>query len=158
QLVVGGATLGGTIDVSILDSYTPLPGDQYQILNFGSKFGDFTTKNGYTLSGNTFLRELFSGSNLTLKVMSIPSVTVTDNGGTYKGSPFGATNATVSGVGSDGTLASFGSSTLSYTYYVGTGTGGANLGSTAPSNAGTYSVVAHYTSNNANYSNSDSTS
>ena len=33
---------------------------------------------------------------------------------------FPATNATVTGVGSDGTIASFGSSSLSYAYYAGT--------------------------------------
>jgi hypothetical protein len=158
QLAVSGAaSLGGTINVSILNGYTPMPGDHYAIVTFASSSGDFATKNGFTLSANTFLIEQFNASNLTLKVMGIPTVTVTDNGGTYNGSPYGATNATVTGVGSDGTLASFGSSTLSYTYYVGTGTGGTNLGSSAPINAGTYTVVASYTSNNANYTNAIST-
>ena len=50
-----------------------------------------------------------------------PTVSVTDAGGTYNGtSAFPATAATVTGVGSDGTIASFGSSSLSYAYFTGT--------------------------------------
>ncbi len=71
-----------------------------------------------------------------------PSVSVTDAGGTYNASAYAATSATVTGV--DGTLASFGDGSLSYTYYdVSTST---SLGSTAPTNAGSYTVVAHYAS------------
>jgi hypothetical protein len=79
-----------------------------------------------------------------------------DAGGTYNSNLFPATNASVTGVGSDDNLASFGNNTLSYNYYVGTGTGGTNLGSAAPSAANTYTVVAHYTSNNSNYTDADS--
>ena len=69
-----------------------------------------------------------------------PSVSVTDAGGTYNASPYPATGATVTGV--DGTLASFGDGSLSYTYYdVSTST---SLGSAAPTNAGSYTVVATY--------------
>ena len=69
-----------------------------------------------------------------------PTVSVTDAGGTYNASAFAATGATVTGV--DSTIASFGNSSLSYTYYdVSTST---SLGSTAPTNAGSYTVVATY--------------
>ena len=47
-------------------------------------------------------------------------MSVTDAGGTYSTLAFPATNATVAGVGSDGTIASFGSGSLSYAYYAGT--------------------------------------
>ena len=74
----------------------------------------------------------------------IPSqvVSVTDAGGTYDGSPFAVTDASVTFDGT--TIASFGDSSLSYTYYVGDGTSGTDLGSSAPTDAGTYSVVAHF--------------
>src|SRR5262249_7960394 len=88
-----------------------------------------------------------------------PTVQVSDAGGTYDGSPFAA-DATVTGVGGDGTLASTKPSrdagTLSFTYYAGSGTTGASLGSAAPSGAGTYTVVAHYASDNPNYASADS--
>ena len=49
----------------------------------------------------------------------IPTVTVTDNGGTYDGKSFPVTAASVVGL-SNTTLAAFGSSSLSYAYYAGT--------------------------------------
>ncbi len=62
--------------------------------------------------------------------------------GTYTGSVFAAT-ATVAGVNNVFSSSLEGvSPTL--TYYVGTGTAGANLGSSAPRNAGTYTVVANF--------------
>jgi hypothetical protein len=71
-----------------------------------------------------------------------PTVTVSDAGGTANGNPFPATG-TVTGVsGTPGTaLENVG---LTFTYYLGTGTAGANLGPSAPSSAGTYTVVATF--------------
>ena len=66
-----------------------------------------------------------------------PTVTVSDLGGTFTGSPFPAT-ALVNGAASLETV------TPTLTYFVGTGTSGTNLGSTAPSAAGTYTVVANF--------------
>jgi len=80
---------------------------------------------------------------------AIPKAVATDAGGTYTGKPFPATNA-ATGVG--GATVS-GSST--FLYYTGTtvkGTGSA----TAPTNAGTYTVVASFTSTNPNYANASS--
>ncbi len=87
-----------------------------------------------------------------------PTVSVTDAGGTYNGtSVFPATAATVTGVGSDGTIASFGSSSLSYAYYTGTYSTVAALNAAnpsalggAPSSAGSYTVLATY-AGSANY-------
>jgi hypothetical protein len=75
-----------------------------------------------------------------------PTVSVSDAGGTYNGSAF---SAQASAVGTDGTTPVSGS--FSYTYYVGSGTSGTSLGSTAPTNAGTYTVVATFTSTDGNY-------
>ena len=80
-----------------------------------------------------------------------PTVSVTDAGGTYNGtSVFAATAATVTGVGSDGTIASFGSSSLSYAYYAGTYSTVAALTAANPPalggafGAGSYTVLATY--------------
>ena len=76
-----------------------------------------------------------------------PTVTVTDAGGTYNGLPYAVTNADVTGVPSDGAIASFGDPSLSYTYYAepaNTALAG------APTNAGTYAVVATF-AGNSNY-------
>lgn len=81
---------------------------------------------------------------------AIPTVTVIDAGGNYTGSPFPATSASVLGVGSDGTIASFGDPALSYLYYQ----NGALLPG-APTDVGTYTVVAHF-AGNTNYNSADS--
>ncbi len=78
-----------------------------------------------------------------------PTVSVTDPSGTYNGQPFAATNASVTYNGT--TIATFGSPTLSYQYYQ-----GGTLLASAPTSAGTYTVVAQYTSNNNNYTNATS--
>jgi parallel beta-helix repeat protein len=71
-----------------------------------------------------------------------PSVEVSVAGGVYNGSAFAASatitpndgppNNALQGVG------------ITLTYYAGTGTGGTKLGSTPPTNAGTYTVVAAF--------------
>ena len=57
----------------------------------------------------------------------------------------------MTGVGTDGTIASFGDPSLSYSYYSGT-----TLLAGAPTAAGAYTVVANYTSDNPNYTDADS--
>ena len=80
-----------------------------------------------------------------------PTVSVTHAGGTYNTDPFPATDATVTGVGTDGPIASFGDPSLSYSYY-----SGATPLNVAPTAAGAYTVVANYTSNNPNYADAHS--
>jgi hypothetical protein len=84
-----------------------------------------------------------------------PVVSETVAGGVYNGLPFAVTAASVTG-NDNQTLASFGASTLSYTYYTGTTVAG-NGSASAPVAAGTYTVVAHWASDNLNYANADST-
>jgi MBG domain (YGX type)/Right handed beta helix region len=85
-----------------------------------------------------------------------PTVTVSDAGGIYKGSAFAASATITPNDGPPGdTLEGVG---ITFTYYVGTGTSGTNLGSTAPSNAGNYTVVADFPGSTDFSSASDSTS
>ncbi len=78
-----------------------------------------------------------------------PTVVAVDNGGTYNGNPFAAT-ATATGAG--GATVS-GNST--FTYYLGSTVSGTGS-STAPTNAGTYTMVASFTSTNPNYGHAQS--
>ncbi|HJT31415.1 MAG TPA: hypothetical protein VJ783_05145, partial [Pirellulales bacterium] len=88
-----------------------------------------------------------------------PTVTVADAGGIYNGSAYSVTAASVVGQGG-AVLASLGDPTLSYSYYQGTLTAAQIATATplpgAPNNAGSYTVVAHFTSNIGGYSNADS--
>ena len=80
---------------------------------------------------------------------AIPSVVASDAGGTYSGNPFPAT-ATATGVGGASVSGSF-----AFTYYVGSTVNG-NGSATAPTNAGTYTVVAAFASSDPNYANARS--
>ncbi|MGH7174165.1 MAG: choice-of-anchor Q domain-containing protein, partial [Gemmataceae bacterium] len=75
-----------------------------------------------------------------------PTISVTDASGVYNGNPF---SASATAVGTDGKTPVNGNFT--FTYYIGTDTSGTSLGSTAPVNAGTYTVVATFTSTDSNY-------
>jgi hypothetical protein len=78
-----------------------------------------------------------------------PSVTAMDAGGTYNGNSFPA-SATATGVGGAAVSGGFG-----FSYYVGS-TASGTASSTAPTNAGTYTVVAPFTSADANYADAQS--
>jgi len=80
---------------------------------------------------------------------AVPTVTVTDAGGTYNGNPFPA-SAAATGVGGASVSGSF-----AFIYYVGNTASGSGT-SAAPANPGTYTVVADFTSTNANYTNAQS--
>jgi hypothetical protein len=74
-----------------------------------------------------------------------PTVSVSDPGGTYNGSPFPATG---SAVGVDGVTKVAGG--FSFAYYPGSSASG-TPSAAAPTSAGTYTVVATFTSSDPNY-------
>jgi uncharacterized repeat protein (TIGR01451 family) len=77
-----------------------------------------------------------------------PTIKIVNAGGLFNGNPF---PATATAVGVDGKTQVLGS--FAFAYYVGTGTSGTSLGATAPTNPGTYTVMAAFTSADANYTN-----
>ena len=112
--------------------------------------GAYTVVANYTSDNANYTNASSSAVSFTIG-QATPTVSVTDAGGTYNTDPFPATGATVTGVGTDGTIASFGDPSLSYSYYSGT-----TLLAGAPTAAGDYTVVANYTSDNANYTSASS--
>src|SRR3954468_1668176 len=54
--VGGAATLGGTMQVVLLNGFVPQPGDAFQVLTFGSRVGDFARYAGLDLGGGRVLR------------------------------------------------------------------------------------------------------
>jgi hypothetical protein len=83
----------------------------------------------------------FTASTLTI-TPATPVVTESAPGGTYTGAPLAAT-ASVTGSGGPAAPNLEGVTPI-LTYYAGSGTSGTNLGSTAPSTAGTFTVVARF--------------
>ena len=78
--VTGTATLDGTLNVSLINGYVPTPPDAFQVLTFGSRSGDFATKNGLELGGGKYLSAAYNSSSLTLTTFQA-TITVTPTSG-----------------------------------------------------------------------------
>jgi len=62
-VVVGTATLGGTLDVSLIDGYAPALGTSFDILTFNQSSGDFATENGLKIGhGRSFVPTYQNGA------------------------------------------------------------------------------------------------
>jgi hypothetical protein len=66
--VSGTATLAGTLNVALVNGFTPAAGASFAILNFGARSGDFSTENGLIFSPSEFFVAEYLGNTLTLVV------------------------------------------------------------------------------------------
>jgi hypothetical protein len=66
--VSGTATLAGTLNVALVNGFTPAPGASFTILSFGARSGDFSTETGLLFSPNEFFVADYLGNTLTLVV------------------------------------------------------------------------------------------
>ena len=64
-IVQGTANLGGTLQAATVGGYTPLDGDTFRVMTFGSKTGDFETTR-LDLGNGFFLSPVFSATALDL--------------------------------------------------------------------------------------------
>ena len=76
QLAVSGAaTLGGTVDVALINGFQPALGNTFEPLTFASSTWDFGFYNGIVLGNRLLLDPTLNPTNLTLTVQ--PAVTTT---------------------------------------------------------------------------------
>jgi uncharacterized repeat protein (TIGR01451 family) len=73
--VTGAASLSGTLNVSLINSFTPISGTIFRIVNFSTRSGDFITETGLNL-GWLSLRPYYSPDHLSL----LASTTLADLG------------------------------------------------------------------------------
>jgi hypothetical protein len=66
--VSGTATLDGTLNVALLNGYTPAPGASFTILTFGTRSGDFSAENGLNFSPSEYFMPEYLDDTLTLAV------------------------------------------------------------------------------------------
>ncbi|HEV8000709.1 MAG TPA: PhoPQ-activated protein PqaA family protein, partial [Planctomycetaceae bacterium] len=96
-----------------------------------------------SFAGSTDYSQLSQSVTFTIS-QTMPTVVASDSGGNFTGNPYPAT-ATATGVGNAIVSGSF-----AFTYYVGSTVNG-NGSTMAPTAPGTYTVVAAFTSSDANY-------
>ncbi len=66
--VTGAAALSDTLNVSLIDSFTPISGTVFRIVNFSTRSGDFITETGMNLGGGLSLLPYYSSNHLSLIV------------------------------------------------------------------------------------------
>jgi T5SS/PEP-CTERM-associated repeat protein len=69
----GHATLGGMLDVSLINGFTPNIGDTFQVVNFGSASGNFDTYTGLDLGNGLTLAPTLDSGGLTLTAVPEPT-------------------------------------------------------------------------------------
>jgi hypothetical protein len=144
-IAVGSAVgVDGKTAVAGTFSYTYYASDGTTVLSGApTNAGNYYVTAAFTSSGSNYTNANSAKTSFTIGAAK-PTVSVTD-GGIYNGKPFPATG---SAVGVDGVTSVAGSFT--YAYYTGSSATGASS-ATAPTNAGTYTVVATFTSSDPNY-------
>jgi hypothetical protein len=68
-VVSGAAALAGSLNVSLFGGFTPVLGQQFTVLTFASRTGDFTAVTLPPLSGGLDWQRTFSGTAMVLEVI-----------------------------------------------------------------------------------------
>jgi hypothetical protein len=74
--VSAAATLDGTLDLSLVNGYCPVPGDQFAVLTCGSRSGEFSAISGLTNIGGhagLWLEPQYTSTGLTLLAKGLPA-------------------------------------------------------------------------------------
>ncbi len=139
---VGGATISGSFAFSY---YVDSTATGTPTSTAPTDAGTYTVVAAFTSSNANYVTGPTDSAPVTFTIGQVtPKVVAADASGTYNGNPFSA-SATATGVGG-ATV----SGSLTFAYYVGS-TASGTASTTAPTNAGTYTVVAAFTSTNSNY-------
>jgi hypothetical protein len=160
--VTGQVPLDGALNISLLNGYSPPPGDSYRIMTFGSRSGDFTVETGLYLGGGEGFNPTYDSSGLSLVVIPEEAGTTTTLASSLNPSTYGQSVTFTGTVVS--TLATGFTPTGTVNFY----DGGSVLGTAALGSDGTASfatstlttgdhvIVAQY-SGDSNFSGSNST-
>ena len=68
------AALNGTLNLDLINNFTPTLGQTIDIMNFASKTGSFATVNGMHINSNEHFMVMYNMTNVTLDVVAGPSV------------------------------------------------------------------------------------
>jgi len=70
--VTGKATLGGTLNIGLLNGFVPAPNSTFKVLTCSSRSGTFATVNGTAINGSEHFVVQYNSKNVTLQVVSGP--------------------------------------------------------------------------------------
>ena len=70
--ITGAATLSGTLNPDLINSFIPTIGSTFDIMNFASKTGTFSTINGTAINSNEHFQVVVNATNVTLDVVAGP--------------------------------------------------------------------------------------
>jgi hypothetical protein len=68
--VTGTATLGGTLNIGLLNNFVPPIGAEFEILTAKQVTGTFATVNGTKINGSEHFTVTYNSDNVTLTVVS----------------------------------------------------------------------------------------
>ena len=78
-------TLGGTLEISLINDFSPTLGDSFEILTFGSLTGDFSSSSGLNLGNGLYLKPVVGEFSYRLTVSEGVSVSVDEGQLTVNG-------------------------------------------------------------------------
>ena len=68
--IIGAVTLGGTLEIKQPGTYSPQIGDEFEIMTYGSKTGDFTQLDGLALKNDLVGQLEITDTAIKLKVVA----------------------------------------------------------------------------------------
>jgi hypothetical protein len=71
--ITGAATLGGTLNLDLINNFTPAIGNTFTIISFASETGTFANVNGTHINNNEHFVVNYNATNVMLSVASGPS-------------------------------------------------------------------------------------
>jgi hypothetical protein len=77
-MVSGAATLSGTLNLNLVNGFTPTLGNTFQVMTFDSRAGQFGTINGLVIGNGNQFTPVYESTDLTLNVTaaSLPAALV----------------------------------------------------------------------------------
>jgi len=79
--IAGQAVLDGTLEVTLINGFVPSIGDQFRVMSFGSRMGDFSAINGLALGNGLGFNRIADPNGVTLRVAQEICADEIDNDG-----------------------------------------------------------------------------
>ncbi len=75
--ITGAASLDGDLVITPVSGFEPTPGEQFPVMSFASRSGDFLNIGGLRLDNGIFLKPVFDETSLTLEAIE-PAIIITE--------------------------------------------------------------------------------